>query len=252
MGPDKRQQCCRNSRRAGEQSACQGCGEGRVSLGCVTGMQVAPTDEGDEPWRRVRSGEAVQTAPCRRIATPKASAASIMMPFAIVVNRTPDRFSCASATATLPASSSGKGCRVRPSGRGQDTAHRRAARCGRSAAAGHRIRGCEGQGGQARPAAHGSNLAQPRLVEDIAAHVGCSARKLQRRFLTDLGTTPSQAYMQLRLRAAARLPDRTDNSIEDVGAAVGFVNQGHFSRRFRAGFGISPTGYRTRDTAPPA
>jgi len=90
-----------------------------------------------------------------------------------------------------------------------------------------------------------SNVAVALPIAAVAARMGCSTRQLQRRFLADLGTTPSQAYMRIRIEYAFHLLLRTDRAVEDVGACAGFVNASHFTRAFHKAVGQTPTRYRS-------
>lgn len=96
-----------------------------------------------------------------------------------------------------------------------------------------------------------SNVAVALPIAAVAARMGCSTRQLQRRFLADVGTTPSQAYMHIRMQCALRLLVGTDRAVEDVGACAGFVNTSHFIRVFHKTVGQTPTRYRSaRESIP--
>ena len=90
------------------------------------------------------------------------------------------------------------------------------------------------------------NLSVTHPIAAVASRVGCSTRQLQRRFLADVGTTPSQAYMRIRIQFARQLLVRTDRAVEDVGASVGFGNPSHFARVFRKTVGQTPMRFRSR------
>ena len=94
-----------------------------------------------------------------------------------------------------------------------------------------------------------SNVAVALPIAAVAARMGCSTRQLQRRFLADVGTTPSQAYMHIRMQCALRLLVRTDRAVEDVAAYAGFVNTSHFIRVFHKAVGQTPARYRTAGTS---
>ena len=89
-----------------------------------------------------------------------------------------------------------------------------------------------------------SNLQQPLSIADIARAVGRSNRQLERLFATELGTSPRQAYMTLRIHTAAGLVSSGDLPIGDVGYEAGFINATHFSRAFRKYAGLSPSELR--------
>ncbi len=63
----------------------------------------------------------------------------------------------------------------------------------------------------------------------------------------------------MRLRRAERLLAETKLPVKSVAARVGYASRSHFSRAFKAAFGIDPAAYRTagspagpreRDTPP--
>jgi AraC family transcriptional activator of tynA and feaB len=95
---------------------------------------------------------------------------------------------------------------------------------------------------RARQAIEGQ-LANPDLSpEDIGRAIGLSRRSLYRLF-HQLGQTPMGYVHQLRLEEAARRfrDKRTeDRSVTSVSYAVGFADPTHFSRLFKARYGMSP------------
>lgn len=93
------------------------------------------------------------------------------------------------------------------------------------------------------------NIEEPLTMEEIASHMQFSARQLERLFRDTLHCTPRQYYMQLRLERARQLLTRTNRPIADIVMACGFVSFAHFSHRYHAGFGISPSADRRRHTA---
>ncbi len=81
---------------------------------------------------------------------------------------------------------------------------------------------------------------------ELAAAVGVSLRYLQALF-RDLGETPSECIWKRRLRIAARDlldPRLADAGVGQVAFACGFSDVAHFSRRFKAEFGLAPRDYR--------
>jgi transcriptional regulator GlxA family with amidase domain len=95
------------------------------------------------------------------------------------------------------------------------------------------------------------NIEEPLSMEELAAHMQFSARQLERLFRDTLNCTPRQYYLQIRLERARQLLTRTNRSIADIVMACGFVSFAHFSHRYHAGFGISPSGERRRHTGDP-
>ena len=58
------------------------------------------------------------------------------------------------------------------------------------------------------------------------------------------GKSPQQYLIAFRMKKAAELLKLTALSIADVGRAVGYPNQLHFSRAFKNVYGISPRTWR--------
>jgi len=90
------------------------------------------------------------------------------------------------------------------------------------------------------------NIEEPLTMEEIANHMQFSARQIERLFRETLNCTPRQYYLQLRLERARQLLTRSNRSIADIVMACGFVSFAHFSHRYNACFGISPSADRRR------
>lgn len=80
----------------------------------------------------------------------------------------------------------------------------------------------------------------------IAEQVGISTRQLERLFGKYLNTSPKKYYMEMRLEKARNLLLQTEASVIDVALACGFESAGHFSRVYRAAFGVTPMVQRGR------
>lgn len=76
-----------------------------------------------------------------------------------------------------------------------------------------------------------------RIAEDI----GISARQLERLFGKYLNCSPKKYYVEMRLERARHLLIQTDKTITEIALACGFESPGHFSRVYRASFGITPS-----------
>ena len=59
-----------------------------------------------------------------------------------------------------------------------------------------------------------------------------------------LNTSPKKYFMELRLERARHFLVQTESSVIDVALACGFESAGHFSRVYRATFGVTPTNQR--------
>lgn len=87
------------------------------------------------------------------------------------------------------------------------------------------------------------NLEEPLSLEELTDKTGYSRRHIERVFKTNLGQSPGTYYRNLRLDHARTLLSTTNKRLIDIAAASGFVSVSHFSRLFKARYGISPTGF---------
>lgn len=92
------------------------------------------------------------------------------------------------------------------------------------------------------------NLETPPRPCEVAAELGISARQLERLFDRHLGTSPKRYAMDLRLNRARNLIVQTEQSVAEIAMASGFTSTSHFSRVFRAKYGVSPGAQRARLT----
>ena len=60
----------------------------------------------------------------------------------------------------------------------------------------------------------------------------------------NIGKSPQEFLISYRMKKAAELLKLTSLSISDIGNAVGYPNQLHFSRAFKHVYGISPRQWR--------
>lgn len=90
---------------------------------------------------------------------------------------------------------------------------------------------------------------QPSLrVADASALTGLSARRLIASFRTEVGLTPKTYLRVRRFQAAMKLLDAGDASGARIAADLGYFDQAHFVREFRAFTAMTPTQYRQRRT----
>lgn len=80
-------------------------------------------------------------------------------------------------------------------------------------------------------------------LEELAQVSGSTTFRLLRRFRTELGITPHQFLVSLRIAQARRLL-ATDMAPADVAARCGFADQSHLNRQFRNRLGVTPGQYR--------
>lgn len=81
-------------------------------------------------------------------------------------------------------------------------------------------------------------------IEDIAAVCGINRSYFGKIFRNSIGQSPQEFLMNYRMVKATELLKLTSLSIADVGSAVGYDNQLHFSRAFKTIYGVSPREWR--------
>ncbi|MFD2175868.1 GlxA family transcriptional regulator [Rhodobacter lacus] len=86
-----------------------------------------------------------------------------------------------------------------------------------------------------------AHLEDPLPLAELARVSGYSRRHVERMFLSVLGETPGDYYRGLRLDHGRNLLSTTDMPLIEVALACGFSTVAHFSRSFRARFGMAPT-----------
>ena len=81
-------------------------------------------------------------------------------------------------------------------------------------------------------------------IEDLADRMAMSVRNFERVFTREVGTTPAQYVLHLRVEAARRQLERTDRGLKQVAAAAGFGSVDVMRRAFVRLLGITPRRYR--------
>jgi len=81
-------------------------------------------------------------------------------------------------------------------------------------------------------------------VEDLAARMSMSVRHFERVFTREVGSTPSQYVLQMRVEAARRQLERSDLGLKQVASAAGFGGIDVMRRAFVRLLGITPSRYR--------
>jgi len=82
------------------------------------------------------------------------------------------------------------------------------------------------------------------LVEDLADRMAMSVRNFERVFTREVGTTPSQYVLHMRVEAARRLLERTNGGLKHIASAAGFGGVDVMRRAFVRLLGITPRRYR--------
>jgi len=87
-----------------------------------------------------------------------------------------------------------------------------------------------------------AHLTRDPSLAELVQVTGLTRFHLIRTFAREVGMPPHQFLTHLRLREAVRLL-RLGEPAASVAAAVGFVDQSHFIKRFRGAYGITPRQY---------
>ena len=89
-------------------------------------------------------------------------------------------------------------------------------------------------------------------VDQVAALGGLGVRSLQRLFARYVGVSPKAVLARYRLQDAAAAIDAGEvDDLAGLAASLGWFDQAHFSRDFRAVVGITPSAYLQRARSAP-
>ncbi|MBD9633877.1 AraC family transcriptional regulator [Pseudomonas sp. PDM19] len=88
-----------------------------------------------------------------------------------------------------------------------------------------------------------ADLARQPSLDEMAAYLGLSRFHLLRSFQKQVGLSPRQWAMQLRTRRAQALL-RAGRPATEVAQELGFADQSHLNRHFRAAYGVSPGNFQ--------
>lgn len=91
---------------------------------------------------------------------------------------------------------------------------------------------------------------QAWTLESMAACTGLSRSAFFKRFNDLAGQSPGQVLLALRMRHACQLL-KAGNTVEQVGAQVGYQSVAAFTRAFAKAVGVQPGAYRRQHEDPP-
>ncbi|HIW41873.1 MAG TPA: AraC family transcriptional regulator [Candidatus Mediterraneibacter vanvlietii] len=91
------------------------------------------------------------------------------------------------------------------------------------------------------------NFQNDITVEGIAAFCGLNRTYFGRIFKETVGKSPQEFLLSYRMTKAAELLKLTALSVNDIGNAVGYPNQLHFSRAFKNVYGVPPREWRNQN-----
>ena len=86
-------------------------------------------------------------------------------------------------------------------------------------------------------------------LQEMADALFVNGSYLLRTFKQHTGHTPLAYHHMIRCEYAKELLVSTDQSISEVGEAVGFVSSAHFAHVFKKTVGVTPTEYRNAHAA---
>jgi transcriptional regulator GlxA family with amidase domain len=93
------------------------------------------------------------------------------------------------------------------------------------------------------------NLTQDLRVERLAERAGMSARNFARRYAQARNTTPARAVEAIRVDAARRALEETDERMGEIARRCGFSDEDQMRVAFARQIGIPPAAYRSRFAA---
>lgn len=86
--------------------------------------------------------------------------------------------------------------------------------------------------------------AEPLDTCQLAKLIYSGTTNFHRQFTQILGVTPNEYITTIRLNAARKLLEETDQLVADIATAVGFYDQSHFTKAFKKARGLPPGAYR--------
>ena len=87
-------------------------------------------------------------------------------------------------------------------------------------------------------------------IGDLAGHARMSPRQLQRRFTTEIGTSPGAYVERIRVEAARRALAESADPLDSIARRCGFGTGETLRRVFHKHLGASPSEYRNRFQSP--
>ena len=88
------------------------------------------------------------------------------------------------------------------------------------------------------------HISERFTIDGLARRFGMNTTTLKTVFKDVYGTSLAAHIKEHRMKKAAELLSRTDLSISEVAAQVGYESQGKFSATFKEFYGTIPSGYK--------
>lgn len=92
------------------------------------------------------------------------------------------------------------------------------------------------------------NFAKPLTLDELAREANVSRFHFVQLFRREVGVTPHQHLILLRLDAAARMLSMSDASVQLIARACGYSTSAHFAKSFAQRYGVTPSSYRLHAT----
>ncbi len=93
-----------------------------------------------------------------------------------------------------------------------------------------------------------SHISEKLTTRDYAALLHVSENYFIRLFTSNMGVSPGDYFMNMKINNAVSLLESTDKSIGEIAETLGFSDPLYFSRAFRKHMGVSPSAFRTRES----
>jgi len=90
------------------------------------------------------------------------------------------------------------------------------------------------------------HLARPLTIAELSEMVGVSPSQISHRFREEVGLPVRQYVIERRMAVARKLLGK-GRPVRDVAATVGYCDEFHFSRAFKARVGVPPSRYHAGD-----
>ena len=84
----------------------------------------------------------------------------------------------------------------------------------------------------------------PCSVSDVLRQVPVGRRWLERNFLEQIGRSPYDAILQIRIKRAQELLTKTNLNVQEIASECGFNSIRNFNHQFRLSTGDSPAAFR--------
>ena len=91
-----------------------------------------------------------------------------------------------------------------------------------------------------------ANPGKKLALDELAMTMNLSASRLRHLFSDEMGVSPKQYQITIRMEHAKHLMESTFLNVKEVMAQVGVSDESHFVRDFEKAYGLTPGRYRER------